>query len=97
MQPLRAALVGCLMVTAIGGILSSPLFEWANATVAGTPMLQQAIASPVSPPWPPWDEQPEPAPGDVQPSARGLSPVRWPVSITSARSTAAVTRGGGPR
>ncbi len=44
MQPLRAALVGCLMVTAIGGILSSPLFEWANSTVAGTPILQQAIA-----------------------------------------------------
>ena len=45
LQPLRAALVSCLMVTAIGGILSSPLFEWANTTVAGTPILQQAIAS----------------------------------------------------
>ena len=45
MQPLRAALVGCVVVTAIGGILSSPLFDWASATVAGTPILQAALAS----------------------------------------------------
>jgi NAD(P)H-quinone oxidoreductase subunit 2 len=45
MQPLRAALLGCVMVTAVGGILSSPLFDWASATVAGTPLLQQAIAA----------------------------------------------------
>ena len=45
MQPLRAALVFCVMVTAIGGILSSPLFDWANDAVAGTPILQQAIAA----------------------------------------------------
>ena len=45
MQPLRAALVGCVVVTAVGGILSSPLFNWASSTVAGTPILQQAIAS----------------------------------------------------
>jgi NAD(P)H-quinone oxidoreductase subunit 2 len=45
MQPLRAALVGCVFVTAIGGILSSPLFEWASGAVSGTPILQQAIAS----------------------------------------------------
>jgi NAD(P)H-quinone oxidoreductase subunit 2 len=44
MQSLRAALVGCVFVTAVGGILSSPLFEWASSTVAGTPILQQAIA-----------------------------------------------------
>jgi NAD(P)H-quinone oxidoreductase subunit 2 len=44
MQPLRAALVGCVLVTAVGGILSSPLFDWASSTVAGTPILQQAIA-----------------------------------------------------
>ncbi len=44
MQPLRIALVGCVLVTAIGGILSSPLFDWATATVAGTPILQQALA-----------------------------------------------------
>ncbi|MFM7362715.1 MAG: NAD(P)H-quinone oxidoreductase subunit N [Cyanobium sp.] len=45
MQPLRAALVGCVLVTAIGGILSSPLFDWASGAVSGTPILQQAIAS----------------------------------------------------
>lgn len=45
MQPLRAALVACVVVTAIGGILSSPLFDWASSTVAGTPILQAALAS----------------------------------------------------
>ncbi len=45
MQPLRAALVGCVVVTAVGGILSSPLFDWAGGAVAGTPILQQAIAA----------------------------------------------------
>ena len=45
MQPLRAALVTCVVVTAIGGILSSPLFDWASSTVAGTPILQAALAS----------------------------------------------------
>jgi NAD(P)H-quinone oxidoreductase subunit 2 len=45
MQPLRIALVGCVLVTAIGGILSSPLFDWATDTVAGTPILQQALAA----------------------------------------------------
>ena len=45
MQPLRTGLVTCVVVTAIGGILSSPLFDWASATVTGTPILQQAIAS----------------------------------------------------
>lgn len=45
MQPLRVALVGCVLVTAIGGILSNPLFEWASSTVAGTPILQQALAA----------------------------------------------------
>jgi NAD(P)H-quinone oxidoreductase subunit 2 len=38
-------LVGCVLVTAIGGILSSPLFDWATDTVAGTPILQQALAA----------------------------------------------------
>jgi NAD(P)H-quinone oxidoreductase subunit 2 len=50
MQPLRAALVGCVVITAVGGVLSSPLFEWASSTVAGTPILQQAIASVNLPP-----------------------------------------------
>ena len=45
MQPLRAALLTCVVVTAIGGILSSPLFEWASSTVAGTPILQAALAT----------------------------------------------------
>ena len=45
MQPLRAGLVACVVVTAVGGILSSPLFDWASSTVAGTPILQQALAS----------------------------------------------------
>ncbi|MFM7732439.1 MAG: NAD(P)H-quinone oxidoreductase subunit 2, partial [Cyanobium sp.] len=45
MQPLRAGLVTCVVVTAVGGILSSPLFDWASGAVSGTPILQQAIAS----------------------------------------------------
>lgn len=40
---LRTALVGCVIVTAVGGILSSPLFSWASQTVAGTPFLQAAL------------------------------------------------------
>jgi NAD(P)H-quinone oxidoreductase subunit 2 len=44
MQSLRTALVACVLVTAVGGVLSSPLFEWANAAVSGTPILQRAIA-----------------------------------------------------
>ena len=48
MQPLRFALIGCVVVTAIGGILSTPLFDWATATVAGTPILQQALAATAS-------------------------------------------------
>ena len=44
MQPLRFALIGCVAITAVGGILSNPLFQWANAAVTETPLLQQAIA-----------------------------------------------------
>ena len=44
MSPIRVALVGCVAFTAIGGILSNPLFQWANSAVAGTPLLQEAIA-----------------------------------------------------
>ena len=44
LPPLRIALVLCVIVTAVGGILSNPLFQWANSTVAGTPLLQEAIA-----------------------------------------------------
>jgi NAD(P)H-quinone oxidoreductase subunit 2 len=49
MQPLRAALLGCVIVTAVGGVLSSPLFDWASAAVTGTPLLQQAIATATTP------------------------------------------------
>ena len=45
MQPLRVALVGCVAVTAIGGILSNPLFQWANTAVNTSPLLQEAIAA----------------------------------------------------
>jgi NAD(P)H-quinone oxidoreductase subunit 2 len=44
LQPLRAALVMCLLVTALGGVLSNPLFSWANQAVEGTPLLQIVIA-----------------------------------------------------
>ena len=44
LPPLRVALVTCILVTAIGGVFSNPLFQWANSTVAGTPLLQDAIA-----------------------------------------------------
>ncbi len=44
MPPLRIALITCVLITAIGGILSNPLFQWANSTVAGTPILNQSIA-----------------------------------------------------
>ncbi len=44
LPPLRVALMACIIVTAIGGILSNPLFQWANEAVDGTPILQQAIA-----------------------------------------------------
>ncbi len=44
LPPLRFALILCVLVTAIGGILSNPLFQWANNAVTATPLLQQAIA-----------------------------------------------------
>ena len=44
MPPLRVALISCVIFTAIGGVLSNPLFQWANNAVAGTPLLQEAIA-----------------------------------------------------
>ena len=44
LPPLRIALIACVFVTAIGGIFSNPLFQWAKSTVAGTPLLQEAIA-----------------------------------------------------
>ncbi len=44
MPPLRVALVSCVIFTALGGIFSNPLFQWANNAVADTPLLQEAIA-----------------------------------------------------
>ncbi len=44
LPPLRIALLLCVFITAVGGILSNPLFQWANSTVVGTPLLQDAIA-----------------------------------------------------
>ena len=41
---LRFALVACVVVTAVGGILSNPIFQWANSAVEGTPLLRQAVA-----------------------------------------------------
>tara|TARA_Y100001968_G_C19418524_1_gene750405 strand:+ start:78 stop:1649 length:1572 start_codon:yes stop_codon:yes gene_type:complete len=43
LPPLRVALVTCVFVTAVGGILSNPLFKLANSAVTGTPLLQEAI------------------------------------------------------
>ena len=44
MPTLIVALLTCVFATAIGGILSNPLFKWANSAVAGTPLLQEALA-----------------------------------------------------
>ncbi len=44
MPTLRLALLTCVFATAIGGILSNPLFKWANSAVAGTPIFQEALA-----------------------------------------------------
>ncbi len=44
MPSLRIALLTCVFATAVGGILSNPLFKWANSAVAGTPIFQEAIA-----------------------------------------------------
>ncbi len=41
---LRFALISCVLVTAIGGVFSNPIFQWANNAVAGTPLLQDSIA-----------------------------------------------------
>ena len=43
LPPLRIALVTCVLVTAIGGILSNPLFKLANSAVEGTPLLQEVV------------------------------------------------------
>ena len=44
LPPLRVALYTCVAVTALGGILSNPLFKLANTAVSETPFLQEIIA-----------------------------------------------------
>ena len=43
MSSLKVALIFCVLVTAIGGIISNPLFNFADSAVNGTPLLQEAI------------------------------------------------------
>ena len=43
LPPLRIALYTCIAVTALGGILSNPLFKLANTAVSDTPFLQDII------------------------------------------------------
>ena len=45
LQPLRVALYACVAVTALGGILSNPLFKLANTAVSETPFLTEMIAA----------------------------------------------------
>ena len=45
LPPLRIALYTCLAVTALGGILSNPLFKLANTAVSETPFLHEILAS----------------------------------------------------
>ena len=44
LPPLRVALYACVAVTALGGILSNPLFRLANTAVSETPFLKDIIA-----------------------------------------------------
>ena len=43
LPPLRIALLTCVVATAIGGIFSNPLFQWANSAVIGTPLLKDSL------------------------------------------------------
>ena len=43
LPPLRVALYTCIAVTALGGILSNPLFKLANSAVSETPFLQSIL------------------------------------------------------
>ena len=49
LPPLRVALYTCLAVTALGGILSNPLFKLANTAVSETPFLQEILANIIPP------------------------------------------------
>ncbi len=44
LPPLRIALYTCIAFTALGGILSNPLFKLANSAVSETPFLQDILA-----------------------------------------------------
>ena len=44
LPPLRIALYTCVAVTALGGILSNPLFKLANSAVSETPFLEAILA-----------------------------------------------------
>ena len=44
LPPLRVALYTCLAVTALGGILSNPLFKLANTAVSETPFLNEILS-----------------------------------------------------
>ena len=43
MSSLKVALIFCVLITAVGGIISNPLFDFADSAVNGTPLLQEAI------------------------------------------------------
>ena len=45
LPPLRIALYTCVAVTALGGILSNPLFKLANTAVSETPFIKDIIAT----------------------------------------------------
>ena len=44
LPPLRVALYTCVAVTALGGILSNPLFKLANTAVSETPSLNKILS-----------------------------------------------------
>ena len=44
LPPLRFALYTCVGVTALGGILSNPIFKLANTAVSETSFLKEIIA-----------------------------------------------------
>tara|TARA_B100000674_G_scaffold300725_1_gene249637 strand:+ start:396 stop:623 length:228 start_codon:yes stop_codon:yes gene_type:complete len=44
LPPLRVALYTCVAVTALGGILSNPLFKLANTAVTETPSLNKILS-----------------------------------------------------
>ena len=44
LPPLKVALYTCVAVTALGGILSNPLFKLANTAVTKTPSLNESLS-----------------------------------------------------